>query len=127
MNPTRRASQRSKPGAVIRAPQRQRTPEERADLLALFAQSGQSAAAFCREMGLGEQTFYTWRRKARAQGSSALQSRPGFAEVAVRPAGFMAPAEGIRVYFGEQCRLELPVTTAAAWLLQILNGVQPAP
>lgn len=39
-----------------------RTEKEKAEYLTLFAESGLSAAAFCREMGLSDATFALWRR-----------------------------------------------------------------
>jgi transposase-like protein len=71
-DPTRDASSSESP----RPSRRYWTPEDKAECLALFAESGLSAAAFCREMNISEATFAFWRRQARA---AALES-PGAPE-----------------------------------------------
>jgi transposase-like protein len=41
------------------------TPEERAEYVRLFEESGKSSAEFCRELGIGESTLALWRRQGR--------------------------------------------------------------
>lgn len=66
--------------STVAPPRRVRSATERAECLALFAESGLSAAAFCREMQLSETTFALWRRQAR---TAAEPPMPRFAPVQI--------------------------------------------
>jgi len=87
---TRRAARRSD---AAKPRGRHRTAKEKAKYLSRFAASGMRPAAFCRDFGLCEQTFYAWRRLARGGGAAIHGRRPGFAQVSVKPptAGTVEP------------------------------------
>src|SRR5688572_5309628 len=71
------------PSAAAEAAGRTRrvyTAQEKAEYLALFEQSGLSAAEFSKEMAISEATFSLWWRRAR-EGTGQPESGPQFAEV----------------------------------------------
>jgi hypothetical protein len=53
--------------------------------------------AFCRERGVGEHSFYVWRRKLRNGKPVRREKRPGFLPVRVVSRG--APRDGIEIEF----------------------------
>lgn len=55
------------------------TDEDKTRWLDEFATTGGTAAAFCRERGIGYQSFMQWRRAA--GGSSAAEPATGFVEI----------------------------------------------
>ena len=57
------------------------TGQDKAECLALFAQSGLRAADFCRQLGLSVTTFSLWRRHARSGEAPLVESAPHFAQV----------------------------------------------
>lgn len=61
------------------AQRRRYTDEDKTRWLDEFATLGGTAAAFCRERGIGYQSFMQWRRAA--GGSSAAEPVTGFAEI----------------------------------------------
>ena len=76
-------------------PRRRYTDEDKARWLDEFATIGGSAAAFCRERGLGYQSFMQWRRAA--GGSAAAEPATGFVEIDVAPRHEAAPVIGTLV------------------------------
>ncbi len=93
---------------------------QRAKLLAAFAASGLSAAAFARRHGLHYTTFCAWRH-AQAKGQAAL----GFVQVELPPVD--PPAELV-VELGAGARLRLTATAQcelAAGLLHHLRAATP--
>lgn len=97
-----------------------RTVEERNEYVALFAKSGLSAAAFCREHGLSEQGFYYWRKmapRARLVATTA-ESAPRFAEVAVTSA---STTGAICIHLPAGLSVEVHGGTDAAWLGQVVR------
>ena len=57
--------------------------------------SGQSVRVFCRQRGLKENLFYSWRRELRLRDAEAAEP-PGFVEL-VRPGGGGAAGVSIRI------------------------------
>ena len=53
------------------------------DVMSRFGASGLSVKAFCRARGLGEPSFYAWRRTLAERDAAA--SRPAFLPVTIRP------------------------------------------
>lgn len=77
-------------------PQRRRyTDEDKARWLDEFETLGGTAAAFCRERGLGYQSFMQWHRAA--VGSSAAEPPTGFVEIDLAPRREAASAVGALV------------------------------
>jgi transposase-like protein len=105
----------------IRSHRTQRTTAtERARLLAAFARSGLSAAAFARQHGIHYTTFCGWRaRRSRAEPS------PAFVQVELTAP---PPANGLVVELGGRARLRIESAgqiALAAQLLQHLNAARP--
>jgi hypothetical protein len=71
------------------------TDEDKARWLAEFAITGGNAAAFCRERGLGYQSFMHWRRAA-AEPPQAPPA-PGFIEIDLAPRREATPVGGTLV------------------------------
>lgn len=96
---------------------RRRTPlQQRAELLAAFEHSEQSAAAFARAHDLRYTTFCNWRRRAKRDPS------PGFVQIELPEA--TAPAE-LLVELGAHARLRITSANQlelAAQLLRHLNA-----
>lgn len=94
-----------------------RSPGQRAQLLAAFDRSGLSAAAFARQHGLNYTTFCGWRQRR-----DKTKVSPAFVEVELpAPA---APVE-LMIELGAQARLRLSSTgqiALAAQLIQTLNA-----
>ncbi|MDO8544591.1 MAG: transposase [Opitutaceae bacterium] len=57
------------------------TEQDKAECLALFAQSGLSAADFCRQLGISAATFSLWRRHARSGEAPSVERALHFAQV----------------------------------------------
>ena len=75
------------------------SPRQRAQLLAVFARSGLSAAAFARQQGIGYSTFCGWRQRQARPPTS-----PAFVEVE-----FSEPAPPVELWIevGPPARLRL--------------------
>jgi hypothetical protein len=83
----------------VRTPARTQTPVRRREqLLAAFARSELTAAAFARHHGIAYTTFCSWRRR------QATKVRPAFVQVEVLPP---ATPEPIVVEWGSRARLRL--------------------
>jgi transposase-like protein len=101
------------------SPRRPRTSAaQRIELLATFAASGLSAAAFARRHGLHYTTFCAWRH-AQAKGQAAL----GFVQVEL-PAPPL-PAELV-VELGAGARLRLTAATQLALAAGLLHQLRTA-
>jgi hypothetical protein len=100
-----------------------RTVEERNEFVALFTKSGLSAAAFCREHGLCEQTFYYWRKQASRSRSAvvAAHSAPRFAEVTVAPAGATG---AICINLPAGLSIEVHGGTDVTWLGRVVHELR---
>ena len=89
------------------------TPQEKAEYVALFEQSGMTQAAFCREMSLNEATFSPWRRTAREEPSVAA---PQFAEVQLRaPATGEPTAALVTMHLPGGAKLAVDAATDGVW------------
>ena len=106
---------------------RRRSAPERAALLARFAASGQSAAAFCRAAGLCAVTFSGWRRRP-AEDGAQVPAAPAARFAAVQ----LAPDAAARTGPDAPCLVQLPngiriaVTSQVepAWLAAVLSHVR---
>lgn len=72
--------------------------------------SGLSVKRFAREHGLGVERLYRWKRRL-TRGTSGSASRPGFAEVTIRPSAPVPAIEielpgGIALRIGGDSRIE---------------------
>jgi len=106
------------------------TEQDKTECLALFAQSGLTAADFCRRLGISAATFSLWRRNARSGKSPAIA--PPFAQVCLSapepdvrtPEAMAAPTVVIHLPGG--VRLEAAVGTDPSWLAQLLKTLASA-
>ena len=106
------------------------TEQDKAECLALFAQSGLNAAEFCRQLGISAATFSLWRRTAFGEASRPLDSAPPFAQVrltgpepSMRPSEPMTAPTGVMLHLPGGARLEAPVGTDPAWLAQLVKNL----
>jgi transposase-like protein len=105
------------------------TEQDKAECLALFGQSGVTAAEFCRQLGISAATFSLWRRKARSDDTPAGESGPHFAQVCLTeatpgvstPQAAAPPVVVIRLPGG--ARLEALPGTDPVWLAQLLKSL----
>lgn len=75
----------------------ERARERWARVVADWRRSGLGVRAFCRERGLGEHSFYAWRRRLGGGKPARAGARPGFLPVRVVSRG--APQGGIEIEF----------------------------
>lgn len=94
------------------------TPEERAEWLAMFEMSGQTAAEFCRDNDLSPATLSWWLRKPQA----AEATEGEFVEVPV-PTPRAASNTAVTMHLSSGARLEIATGTDVAWLAQLLRAV----
>ena len=99
--------------------------EEKAEHLALFAESGLSQIEYCEEMGLSPATFSLWRRGSRVESPAEAAYDQTFAEVLVTEptAGASAPltATPVVIHPGSGTRIEVAVGTDPLWLASLLK------
>lgn len=106
---------------------RQWTPEEKAEHLALYAESGLTQAEYCEEMGLSPPTFSGWCRQSRGAGVAPAETANDqtFAEVLVTEpaAGATTPltARPVIIHLGGGTRIEVAVGTDPSWLASLLK------
>ena len=93
------------------------TPEERAALLAAFARSGDSAAAFAREHGIAYSTFCAWR------GQQPTENVPSLGLVEVAWDGPAAPI-GLLVEVGSQMRLHVTAPDQVELAAQLIRALE---
>lgn len=107
------------------------SPEERAEWLWLFEQSGKSSAEFCRDNDLSPATLSLWRSQmpevidepsgSLVEITSALTSAPAATSASVAPP---APAaERAVVQLPSGWRIEVPVGADARWLNELLQAM----
>lgn len=102
-------------------PRRRWSAEQKAELLAGFASSGQTAAAFCREAGLSAVTFSTWcRRQTRATG----QPSGRFAAVRLGEAPPIVAAGAVTVHCPGGISVTMGVGTDPHWLGQLVAALR---
>jgi transposase-like protein len=90
------------------------------ELIEAQSTSGMTARAYCRERGLNEHTFYTWRRNLRATAGDS--ARPVFAEVGVQDASSVAMT--LELPGGIMARL--PVDASVETLTNVLVAARRA-
>lgn len=80
-------------------PRSVRARERWAGIVDEWRRSGLGVRAFCRKRGVGEPSFYAWRRRLRGArpARSAGANKPGFLPVRVVSRG--APSAGIEIEF----------------------------
>jgi len=106
-------------GARRRRRSRRWSPDEARQVLAELSRSGQPAARFAAEHGLGVERLYRWQRRLRASAERAPGS-PRFAEVTVR--SIPAPAIELVLPGGAALRLAGPSRVEDA--VSILSRLQ---
>ena len=80
--------------------------------------SGQKARPFCRERGIGEYSFYKWRRRLR-------RSEPvEFALLATKPVAGPSRDAALELVFGNGERLRIGNQADAATLRLVLDAVR---
>jgi transposase-like protein len=90
------------------------------EILGRQAVSGLSVRAFCRQEGIGEPSFYFWRRAIRTRDAGPPPA-PTFVPAVVRGAETREAAISIEWDAGP--RLRLPVTISATWVAELLRAV----
>ena len=83
--------------------------------------SGLSVRAFCRQEGIHETRFYSWRRTLRdesAAGQVAAVDAFVPASISERPAA--PPCEPIVIELGTGPTLRLPAATTATWVAELI-------
>lgn len=103
--------------ADSRRTRRRYSEEEKAQLLALFAKSGESAAEFCREREIYPATFSVWRKQHRAGGSGSSENTVAFAEVRVAT----IPVGVVTIALPSGLELRLPAGADPAWVGQLVQ------
>jgi hypothetical protein len=87
-------------------------------LIAEQEASGQKARPFCRERGIGEYSFYKWRRRLR-------QSEPvRFAVLETAPAATASPDSALELVLKNGERLRIGNQVEAATLRMVLEAVR---
>lgn len=108
------------------------TEQDKTECLTLFAESGLSAADFCRQLGISAATFSLWRRHARSGEAPSVESAPHFAQVclsAPEPGPLTSPTMAVPavvIHLPGGVRLETAVGTDPLWLAQLLKSVASA-
>jgi transposase-like protein len=108
------------------------TEQDKTECLALFAQSGLTAAEFCRQLGISAATFSLWRRTARSGEAASVERMSHFAQVCLTelepgtstPEPITMPALVIQLRGGT--RLEAAVGTDPIWLAQLVKTLGSA-
>lgn len=93
-----------------------RTSEQWGELLRAQQLSGLSMAAFCREQGIREKSFYYWHRKRVAK----IAEGGAFVRVMTPASRFSAPACTMRVGTAE---LAFSDAVSPTWLAQVLKAL----
>ena len=103
------------------------------ETMATWQQSGQTIKAFCREHGVTEGTFHSWRRELRrrdgqvassrsrrtAQRSKAIGRR--FIQLQVSPA-----SSSLRIHLADEVAIDVPVTLDRQTLAEIMAAARMA-
>ena len=106
------------------------SPEERAEWLWLFEQSGKTAAEFCRSNGLSPATLSLWRSQlpepidepagGLVEVKPILQSPPPAPAPASVPARHTTDGRAV-AQLPSGSRIEVPIGADAAWLRELLQ------
>lgn len=105
------------------------TPEERAEWVRLFEESGKSAAEFCAELGLAPSTFAVWRQQTRGpvapEGLTFTEVPQPLVEAALAAnAAAAVPPGAVTIYLANGTRLDVAAGTDAAWLAQLATALR---
>lgn len=105
------------------------TPEERAEWVRLFEESGKSAADFCRELGLAETTFAVWRKQARGPASVENLTftevpQPMVEAALAANAAATVPPGAVTIHLANGTRLDVAAGTDPAWLAQLATALR---
>jgi hypothetical protein len=92
---------------------------EKAEWLALFEASGQSAAEFCRDNDLSPATLSLWRQQG------FPETEGGFVEVSL-PAAWGGSTSAVTLHLPGGARLEVRAGTDPVWLTPLLRALMPA-
>jgi transposase-like protein len=130
-SPTETTTTAAATTATIHPKKRTRTcwsEQDKTECLALFAQSGLSAADFCGQLGISPATFSLWRRTERGEVSAPVASATQFAQVCVTEADTnlrapqaMAGPTAVMIHLPGGAKLEAPVGIDPAWLAQVVK------
>lgn len=108
------------------------TEQDKTECLALFAQSGLTAAEFCRQLGISAATFSLWRRNARSSEARSVERKPRFAQVCLsEPQPGASPPEPIPMpavvfHLPGGATLQAAVGTDPIWLAQLVKTLGSA-
>lgn len=91
------------------------TPEERAEWVRHFEESGKSAPEFCKELGLAESTFAVWRKQVREA------SNPTNLTFTDMPLSVACEPTSLAITLPNGMRLEVPAGFDTVWLGQLLS------
>ena len=99
-----------------------RTPAEWHTLFHEHKQSGQSAAAFCREHDLCPRYFSKRRQQLLNSDAVSRSPKPAFVPVAVTKS--MEPVH-VELQLGDALVLILPASISPAWLAELVHQLRP--
>jgi transposase-like protein len=99
---------------------------EKTEWLRLFAQSGQSAAEFCRDNDLSPATLSLWRQQQTAESGTEVPALIEVPAEIVRAAAPTATPAQVTVSTPGGLRFEVPVGIDAAWLGSLLRSFADA-
>lgn len=107
------------------------SPEERAEWLWLFEQSGKTAAEFCRDNGLSPATLSLWRSQmpepidgpsgGLVDVTAALASSASAPSPASPPPASASSSDRAVVQLPSGWRIEVPIGADAAWVREMLQ------
>lgn len=102
------------------------TPEERAEWVRLFEESGKTAAEFCKELGLAETTFAVWRKQGRGPAAAETLTFTEVPQPMVEAAlAANAPAaSAVTIHLANGTRLDVTAGTDATWLAQLATALR---
>lgn len=90
------------------------------EILGRQVASGLSVRAFCRQEGIGEASFYYWRRAIRTRDAGPPPA-PAFVPAVIR--GAETREASILLEWDAGPRLRLPMTIPATWVAELLRAV----
>lgn len=103
------------------------TPEERAEWVRLFEESGKSPAEFCRELGLAETTFAVWRKPGRgpagAEPLTFTEVPQPMVEAALAANAAVSPG-AVTIRLANGTRLDVTAGTDPTWLAQLATALR---
>jgi len=98
------------------------TASERAEWLALFEKSGQTAAEFCRDNDLSPATLSFWLRQ---QVAPEPEQEPALVEV-MMPLSTAPASAAVTIQLPSGLRMAITAGTDPKWLAQLLRVLMPA-